>query len=353
MALVRWPPYYDTRSAVSTILALDTASDVRGALEILSRYAGPPQNFVIAGPHGQVAYHVAGPIPDDPAWGRYVHAARDLGKEFPVVPYDRLPSIAPSRSAAIVSANNKMYEDGYPYRLSPMFAPPYRAYRIAELLRARTSYDVYYFARMQLDTVSPADAEFAHRLAAYAQAHSGMLPSAIAQRLAGWNGTFAPASKTATLEHALREDAEDASASPYAALDALRERPPEQFIDAISDPLMNDTPAPWRSAGTLEILHPFGSIGFPFLDGRALPGAGDEYTIRVQTAGLAQSMRAVWEVGAWDRGGLSIPSGESGEVGSPHYDDLRDSWVRGELHPFPFSDAAVKFAARERLLLEK
>jgi len=84
-----------------------------------------------------------------------------------------------------------------------------------------------------------------------------------------------------------------------------------------------------------------------------LPGSGDEYTIHVQSAGLAQSFRAVWEVGDWNRGGLSIPSGESGEIGSPHYNDLGRSWIRGELQPLPFSDGAVAHSCRARLFLEQ
>ncbi len=353
LVLVRWTPYSDTRSAVSTILALDRAHGLRPALSILSQYSGPAQNFLLAGSSGQVAYHLAGPIPDDPAWGRYVHGAAELRTRFAAVPYTRLPSVAPSHSAVLVSANNKMYANGYPYRLSPMFAPPYRAYRIATLLHARRDFDAQYFARMQTDALSPADAEFAHRLAHYARAHPGFLPSAVAGRLAAWDGTFSPPSRTATLEHALRVAAEDASVSPYAPFEALRRRdPPPELIDALRDPFI-ERAAPWSQAGALRILHPFGPIGFPFLNGATLPGDGDEYTIRVQTPALSQSFRAVWEVGAWDRGGLSLPSGESGEIGSPHYNDASAAWVRGELQPLPFSDRAVARAARAKLLLEQ
>lgn len=355
IALVRWAPYWDTRSAVSTVLLLDRAQNVREALKALSQYGGPPQNFLIAGPGGEVAYHLAGPIPNDPAWSRYVHPSAELSKTFPDIPYFRLPSVKPSRTAVVLSANNKMYGHGYPYRLSPMFAPPYRAYRIASLLHARNSYDTQYFARMQLDAASPADAEFAHRLATYVMNHQDVLPARVAQQLARWDGVFSPQSQAATLEHTLRLTAEEMSPSPYAAFQGLRERnPPPELIDALRDPFMSVSHvAPWSNAGAVGVFHPFGPIGFPFLNGVTLPGNGDEYTIHVQSEGLSQSFRAVWEAGAWDRGGISIPSGESGEMGSPHYHDLSASWIRGELRPLAFSDAAVACATRERLLLEK
>ena len=355
LILVRWTPFYETRSALSTVLALDRASGVSQALALLAHYTGPPQNFLIAGPRGQVAYHLAGPVPDDPAWGRYVHSAFDVGNAYREIPYDRLPFAQPSRGAVLVSANNKMYQDGYPFRLSAMFAPPYRAYRIADLLHARSLYNAPYFARMQLDAFSPADAEFAHRLAAYARSHDGILPRSVVDRLAGWNGEFTPQSSSATLEHELRTAAENASISPYAAFYALRSKdPPVELIDALRDPLMNSQRTqPWGRAGAVAVFHPFGPIGFPFLNGIQFPGDGDEYTIHVQTSGLSQSFRAVWSVGDWESGGLSIPSGESGEIGSTHYDDLSAPWIRGELRPLPFSDAAVTRAAKTRLLLEK
>lgn len=354
-ALVRWTPYADPRSAIHTVLALNRANGVREAMQVLQTYAGPPQNFLIAGTEGTVAYHLAGPIPHDPAWGRYAHEAKESGKVFAPVPFARLPSVAPSRTAVILSANNKMYGGGYPYRLSAMFAPPYRAYRIAQLLHARPVYDTQYFARMQLDAVSPADAEFAHRIAAYAKTHDDFLSADAAALLEHWQGGFSPTSRAATLEHALRSAAETLSLSPYSVFDAVRQpHRSEQYMDALRSVVPGDARVqPWADAGEVPVFHPFGPIGFPFLNGTRFPGNGDEYTIRVQTAGLSQSFRAVWEAGNWDAGGLSLPTGESGQIGSGHYDDLSAAWVRGELQPLPFSDAAVARAAQRCLLLEQ
>jgi hypothetical protein len=207
---------------------------------------------------------------------------------------------------------------------------------------------------MQLDTLSPADAEFAHRVAAYGRTHRGVFSESWITRLAGWNGIFSPQSRTASLEHQLRIDADEAGSSPYFALDALRVKtPPSQMIGALHDAAIDTTGVslPWSRSGAVQLLHPFGPIGFPFLNAGTFPGDGDEYTIHVQSASLSQSFRAVWEPDAWENGGITIPTGESGEPASPHYDDLRASWIRGELHPLPFSDAAVARATRECLQL--
>ncbi len=346
--LVRWAPYYDARSALVTVFGLDRASTVHDALQVLRGYAGPPQNFLIADTSGRVAYHLAGSIPNDPAWGRYVHDEGETAATFSAISFERLPSAAPSRNGVILSANNKMYGKTYPYRLSAMFAPPYRAYRIAQLLHKRSRYDARYFAGMQLDATSPADAEFAHRIGRFLSPRDGQL-------LAHWDGTFSPESRPATLEHLLRSTAESISVSPYMAFDlARRPHAPEQYINVLRSAARDEIVVkPWAWAGEVDVFHPFGPIGFPFLNGTRFPGNGDEYTIRVQTPALSQSFRAVWDVGAWDRGGLTLPTGESGEKGSGHYDDLTRAWVRGDLQPLPFSDSNVQKNAREILLLEQ
>jgi len=185
--------------------ALDVARDARDASRALSRYRGSPQNFVLADRNGEVAYHVAGVIPDDPAWGRYVHPQTDVLRTYPALPYDSLPSAVPTRTGVLVSANNQSYDAGYRYRLSAQFEPPYRAFRIAQLLAARPRYDVAYFAGMQLDTYSPIDAEISREVLRVSQA----APIGTSERMAfevlrGWDGRFDPDSHGAALEHAVR-----------------------------------------------------------------------------------------------------------------------------------------------------
>lgn len=350
--LVRWPPYAGGESAVATVLALDRAGTMNGALRALAHYDGPPQNFVIVARDGTAAYHLAGTIPDDPAWGRYVHRQADLRQTYAPIAFGALPASGPSPDALVVSANNKMYAAGYPYRLSAMFAPPYRAYRIAQLLQTTRRYDAAMFARMQLDDLSPADAAFAHAIARYARAHQGFIPQRVQRELAAWNGAFSPQSRAATFEHAAREAVESQNASPYAPFEMAGPLPATYAI-SVGDALRATPDVTWAQAGRVRVFHPFGPIGFPFLNGAPLPGDGDAYTVRMQTSWLAQSFRAVWQAGDWDAGGISLPDGESGEPGSGHYDDLRASWLGGKLEPLPFSDAAVLRAARAALTLEQ
>jgi penicillin G amidase len=354
IVLVRSAQARPNASNLRTFLALDRATTVREAFAVLARYRGPGENFVVADTRGDVGYHLAGGIAADASWGRYVRRAGGLREPERLLPFDRLPSTQPRSDGVVLSANNKMYGNGYPYRLAPFFDPPYRAFRIAELLHARRKYDAAYFARMQLDTVSPIDREFAHRVAVVALRSGDPRFAAMTEALRSWSGNFAPSSQIATFEYRLRTNAEDDETSIFAVLQALRngDASPEleaQLLGSAADG--SDSGDPWGRAGAVAVEHPLAPLHFGFLNGVTFPGAGNEYTIRLQEPGFSQSFRAVWDVGNWDAGGIAIPSGESGEPGSGHYTDLSAAWVSGRMEPLPFSARAVAAATRARLVL--
>jgi penicillin amidase len=356
--LVRWPMYAQRRSTIETILRLNAARDAGDAVRALAGYRGSPQNFVVADRSGNVVYHMAGIVPDDPAWGRYVHPASDVERSFAELSFARLPSAAPSRNAIVVSANNRSYGANYPYRLSAQFEPPYRAYRIAQLLRARSRYDAAYFATMQLDTYSPIDAEIASDVLR-ARAMQGVTRDELAafDVLARWDGRFDPDSRGAALEHSVRYWLLGAGVPARARLAQLRSARGDWepgLEEDVAASLVSATMdrRDWGAAGAIAIEHPLSPMRFGFLNGDVLPGSGNEDTIRLQEPGFAQGFRAVWDVGDWDAGGIVIPSGESGEPGSPYYTDSTPDWIAGRLSPLPFSAFALRRHARQTLLLE-
>jgi penicillin amidase len=353
--LVRWPIYAQTRSSIETMLALDAARSVRDGLRVLSHYAGSPQNFVLADARGAIAYHVAGVIPNDPAWGRYVHPARDTRRSYVIVPFDALPSSGPAREGVVVSANNRSYGARYPYRLSAQFEPPYRAYRIARLLDARSRYDAGYFSAMQLDTFSPIDAEIARDVLRVTRtAALGADERQAFATLQGWNGRFDPNSRGAAIEHAVRFWLVGGGLPLGPRLLELRSGDSDWspgFAEDVSASLVASAfdRRDWGKAGSIRIEHPLAPMHFGFLNGDVLPGSGNEDTIRLQEPGFAQGFRAVWDTGDWNRGGIDIPSGESGEPGSKHYTDLTPAWIAGALQPLPFGDDVVRRHTRETL----
>jgi len=357
--LVDWSAFTNPTSPLETFDSLDRGTSIEDALRTLSRYAGPTQNFVLAQRDGRVAYQLAGWIPNDPAWARYAH--REGYRNYSTLPFRVLPHIAPSRSAVVWTANNKMYENGYPYRLSATFEPPYRAFRIRTLLRARRKYDITYFSQMQADVYSAADLEFAKWMIATATRSPAFLRKGeqqVIRALSGWNGRYDPASTAATIAHDMRVNE---TVSPMSGHDSIASTLQELRLNGGNlganrnyhllngafecwDIALNKCVRrlPWRDAGAVPIFHPLHGLGITWLDGPTLPGDGDKFTIHVQRIAFTQSFRAVWDVGNWDSGGIMIPCGESGEPGSAHYQDLTPDWKAQRLVALPYSRAAVR-----------
>ena len=339
--LVRWEAYANPVSPALTFLALDRAASIEAATAALARFPGPTQNFVLADTSGRAAYVLAGSIPNDPVRGRWFHPASDLAKRYPPIPFAQLPKVAPSRDAVVWTANNRMYGPKYPLALSPQFATPYRAYRIAQLLRARRAYDVEYFTQMQLDVLSLPELELARDLSKSLRNRDASLSA----QIDAWNGAMDGASSMATLVEGLRVELTRRHPGRLPTLLAMMRH---ATVNLSAPP----SPAPWRLAGADPVPHALASLGIDFLDGVTLPGNGDALTLHMQSPGYSQSFRAVWEVGNWDSGGITLPQGESGEPGSGHYTDQATAWIDGRLWPLPFSDAAVSRTAvhREALL---
>ncbi len=336
--LVHWNAYDDPVTPARTFIDLNRAQSIEAATAALAKFPGPTQNFVLADTDGRVAYQLAGQIPDDPVRARWLHPPSDLARSYPVIPFLRMPRVAPSRDAVVWTANNKMYPGTYPLPLSPQFAPPYRAYRIAQLLRARHDYDVAYFSAMQMDAFSLPERELARDIAPLLRDRD----AALAADLATWNGEMDGDSPTATVVQGLRVALTHRTTGRVPTLLA---RPiSSQALRAAALP----SPAPWREAGAVPVPHALSSLGINFLDGTTLPGYGDALTLHVQYPGYSQSFRAVWDVGNWDSGGITLPQGESGEIGSGHYIDQAQAWIAGRLWPLPFSDAAVQRTAVAR-----
>jgi len=331
--LVRWNAYSTPLAPLVAFDRLDHAASIEEALAALRNYPGPTQNFEIADTSGRVAYQLAGSIPHDPLWSRDVHPASDLRKQYPPVPFAALPHVAASRAAIVWTSNNKMYGPSYPLRLSAAFTTPCRAYRVAQLLRARKTYDIAYFTSMQMDTLSVCE-----------RALTANVPALMA-----WDGRFTPDSADATEVYHLRLAlVREFGWMTSAMIDARAKPGAVTALAAIADP----SPKPWGIAGAVQVKHPLAALGFSFLNGTTFAGDGDAYTVHVQNTGFSQSFRAVWDVGNWDAGGITIPQGESGRPGSGHYTDEAAAWVAGRLLALPYSSGAVNRAAVDRLTLQ-
>ncbi len=383
-----WTADADRRSAIEQFDGLARAGSVLDAMRVLARYPGPPQNFALADDGGNAGYVLAGEIPIDDAWGLTDHdGPKSPASPAPNVPFAQLPQAVPGRGLVVVTANNRVYGAGYPYRLSPIFAPPYRA---AELWRdlAKRPYGVERMSAGQGDVSSPAERELAaDALAAIKRtgAEGDAKLRNTLRALRPFDGRFTGDSHGAVYVTALRLAATErlvryhlprelglrylsaqSGGAFVAVLRMLRERPhgwvPHDDYDAFLVASARDADASltrhdlasvtWSDLGARVAQHPLSGLGMTAWNGVPFPGFGSAYSPHVQAPVNTQSFRAVWDVGRWENGGIVIPQGESGEPGSPHYRDLADTWIGGRLVALPFDDDAVAHAAAQRLELD-
>jgi penicillin amidase len=393
------------------ILALNRATDWHSFRAALASWTVPPQNFVYADVDGHIGYALGGAIPQRqqgdgrlpvPGWtGEWEWSG--------LIPPDENPHALDPDDAFIVTANNRIVDDGYAQQLPGEWLPGYRAARIREALLRVPRHDAASFARLQRDQYSLSGRGLSEL------ARTGRIPlapddawAALARdTLAAWDGLLTADSVAGliatTLSDRLVARAYRELIAPLGTVTGLglfASLPGNTYLQQAlprvlglftggdaSWLLPGDTPeailadawratlatlreewgedlAEWRYglAHELTLRHPLGAIrplGRLFNRGPHQTG-GDINTVwmghltRRPTgveAYTAPSYRQICDPTDWDNCRSSYPGGQSGHPASPHYDDLFVPWLDGRYHPLLWTRAAVEAAAKATLVL--
>ena len=117
----------------------------------------PSQNLVYADVEGNIGYQAPGAIPiRSRGDGRWPVPGWDGKHEWKgYVPFDALPRELNPDEGFIVTANNQVVGDQYPYTLGADTAPGYRSARIRDLLTSKDRLSVRDMTRFQMDTYNP------------------------------------------------------------------------------------------------------------------------------------------------------------------------------------------------------
>jgi penicillin G amidase len=118
-------------------------------------FAVPSQNLIYADVEGNIGYQMPGlvPIRAGDSDGRYPVPGWTGEHEWKsYIPFNEMPMVFNPDEGYIVTANNKIVDDSYPYLLTTGYAYGYRAGRIEELINAATApIDIEYIQQMQGD----------------------------------------------------------------------------------------------------------------------------------------------------------------------------------------------------------
>ncbi|WP_338069161.1 penicillin acylase family protein [Deinococcus fonticola] len=155
---LRWTALLGGDTTMDAFLGLNYAANWPEFTAALERYVAPSQNFVYADVDGNTGYYAPGKVPIRRGWDGSLPVKGDGSREWTgFIPFGDLPHTFNPADALVVTANNKVVPDSYPFNLgnNRNWAEPYRAQRITGLLEAkRTGLTVEDVKRVQLDTHS-------------------------------------------------------------------------------------------------------------------------------------------------------------------------------------------------------
>ena len=374
---LKWTAFDPKNSEFEAFFRANRAKDWKGFLDAFRNYGGPTQNFVYADVKGNIGWYAAGKIPIRRTGDGslpYDGATTD-GDWTGMIPFEELPHLYNPSDGLIITANQRLVGTSYKYpQISRDAAPPWRARRIYDLLKNNRKVTMDDVRDAQYDIfnipLSNLAKEIVKLRAVSDDRHDILLK---------WDGRMTEDSTAALIANEFRICLSNKLAlanRPITAAmirdrildEAIRERSelwlPDQFKDYVAfirscDADLDSTLAKkygadkekwtWGAVSKARFPHPLAVV--PFIGGRfktpEVPISGSGQTPNVASY---VSMRHIASPGNWDATRHVIPLGQSGNPQSPHYKDQFESWRSGELQIFPFTNAAVKSAAKPALV---
>ncbi|MFA0812845.1 penicillin acylase family protein [Microbulbifer epialgicus] len=141
-------------------LKINYASDWHSFKNALTNYSAPALNFIYADREGNIGYIAGGKIPvRNSGDGSLPVPGWDSNYDWhDYISIESLPQEFNPPSGIIITANNKVHDDEYPFHISSRWEPPYRAQRINEVILSsldeNKSLNVQQLVDIQGDVVS-------------------------------------------------------------------------------------------------------------------------------------------------------------------------------------------------------
>ena len=133
---LKWAALQYPDSSYEAFYRINKARNWRQFKQALNYHVSPVLNFLYADANGNIGYTAGGKIPvRGEGQGRLPVVGLNLNSGWQgYIPDEELPAVYNPESGVLVSANNKVIDDHYPYFISNEWAPPARAARIQSLL---------------------------------------------------------------------------------------------------------------------------------------------------------------------------------------------------------------------------
>lgn len=404
---------HDPGDMMQAVRGLNLARNWEEFKSAAQNWSEPPINLVYADNKGNIGYVLGSRIPiRSQGHGRGPFQGWTGENEWLgyASPYQK-PFLLNPAKGFIATANNKVVGSDYPLYLADDYAPGYRALRIEQVLSRKHKPSTDDFRTLQGDLKCLPAAQFIAALEGIELQN----PEAqqLLKRLRSWDQVLGPESVGgaiySVLFYRLMENTFRDELGPVAdrffgvgltyleplnrfsqhsrvILQHVMEDRNSSWFDDINTPerenlaqileksltetaaflkeKLGAEPSAWRwgKLHQIEMQHPLGSVKpldkvfnlGPYEVGghfstvwQSALNPGMDFSLK----GWTVSNRHIYDLKDWDKSLGAIVPGQSGMIGSPHYDDQVEMWLKVKHHPLYYSRAKVESEAKHLLML--
>jgi len=153
---LKWTALQPHDTTLASYLKINYAKNWQEFTDALKYFVAPSLNFVYADKQGNIGYYLSGRIPIRSSNNNILPIAPSqhlVWKGY--IPFDKLPHVYNPKEGFIVTANNKVTSNRYPYKLNFRWQKPgFRAQRITDLINQLQPLSMTTTKQIQLDTIS-------------------------------------------------------------------------------------------------------------------------------------------------------------------------------------------------------
>jgi penicillin amidase len=380
---------------------IDLAENWDDFVRAMHLIEAPQLNVAYADVENNIGYWVTGRTPirtqgdgslPAPGWD----TAYDWSGE---IPFEEMPHALNPEQGFIVTTNNRVVGEDYPYFLGNVWMNGYRARRLTDILESKAKLGADDFRAMHMDFTCLPGKEFIEQIKDFQSADADV--NLALKELSAWDGVLSPVSVGGAVyevtRYTLVRNLLESGLGEKLALQvmgqgfhplllashefyghdtvallrilknpdswwleqaggrsALLERSLKQTVGWLRSQLGAD-PAAWEWGRLHHAVfpHPLG-LQKPLdkVFNRGPHPIGGDTDTPCQTAfhpdrpydnnAWAPSWRQIIDMGDLSRSLAIFPPGQSGQLGSPHYDDLIQPWLKGEYHPMLWTRQQVE-----------
>lgn len=388
------------------LLPMMKASSVDGLNESMRPWVDPCNNLVSADVHGNIAYLHRGQVPIRSVSNAWLPVPGWNGEHEwqGSIPFEKLSRLRNPSAGFIVSANNRIPDEKYPYYIALGYAPEYRARRIYARLESLTGATVEDMRSIHGDSLSIPAQIFLKLISAAKPADEFSVKAQSA--LAGWNGDMERDAVAPTIYSAFRvkllykiigslmgplvdimfqatgrgaprhlaelvtqivhqaKTGDPSFLPPGGTWESIAGEALDEAVAYLRRRLGDDMEAwKWGTIHRTSPKHPISHL-FPGVENYLNPppvsmgGDGDTPCASGYSPGrpfdvtLLSVVRYIFDTSDWDNSGWAVPLGVSGHPGSQHYSDQVPIWGNLELIPMRYTWDRVKSEAAVCQILE-